>query len=392
MTKPRVLIITNLFADPFGPTRATFNQQQFSRLREHMDVDIIVPVSFVPIVRNPLAWWRLKRETKARWPYADYIVYWYIPGIARWLHAFFLMLSLVSQRLPTLLKGRWDVILGSWAFPDAVVATVLGKLKRTPVVVQVLGSDINVFTADSLRRRQIVWALNEAQAVVSVSQALVGRMRGLGARDGHMHVLYNGVDHARFHPLDMQTCRQQLGVAMDEEMILFVGNILITKGCGELLDAFAALAASRPRLTLTYVGDGPMRKALQAKVLSLGLSDRVRFPGRVAHEQLNAWFACASVFCLPSYSEGVPNVVLEAMACGKAVVSTDVGGITEVLPDFAGIVIQPQDAPALSKALDQALAADWDHARIVAYASKFNWEANVAEFSDILRGTFQRRR
>jgi glycosyltransferase involved in cell wall biosynthesis len=220
--------------------------------------------------------------------------------------------------------------------------------------------------------------------VISVSKALVERMKGLGVRGDHMHVLYNGVDPDRFHPLDMQACRQRLGVAADEEMILFVGNVLVTKGCGELLEAFACLASSRPRLTLTYVGDGPMRKALQAKAQELGLAARVRFPGRVAHEQLNAWFACASVFCLPSYSEGVPNVVLEAMACGKSVVSTDVGGVVEVLPDFAGTIIQPRDAGALAKALDDTLSRSWDHARIAEHASRFNWDVNIASFRAIL--------
>lgn len=389
MSKPRVLIITNLFADPFGPTRATFSQQQFSRLREHMDVQIIVPVSFVPVIRNPLAWRRLKRETQAKWPYADYIVYWYIPGVMRGLHAGFLLMSLLLQRLPTLVMGRWDVILGSWAFPDAVAAMVLGKLKRTPVVAHVLGSDINVFTADALRRWQIRWVLSQAQAVISVSKALVERMKGLGVRGDHMHVLYNGVDRERFHPLDMQACRQQLGIAAEEEMILFVGNVLVTKGCGELLEAFAALARTRARLTLTYVGDGPMRKTLQAKAQELGLAARVRFPGRVAHDQLNAWFASASVFCLPSYSEGVPNVVLEAMACGKAVVSTDVGGVAEVMPDFAGTIIQPRDAGALTSALDDTLSRTWDHARIAEHASRFNWDANIASFRAILQNAMQ---
>lgn len=389
MSKPRVLIITNLFADPFGPTRATFSQQQFSRLREHMDVQIIVPVSFVPVIRNPFAWRRLKRETQLKWPYADYVIYWYIPGVMRGLHAGFLLLSLLLQRLPTLVRGRWDVILGSWAFPDAVAAMVVGKLKQIPVVSHVLGSDINVFTADALRRGQIRWVLRQSSAVISVSQALVERMKGLGVPGDHMHVLYNGVDPERFHPLDMQACRQQLGVAADEEMILFVGNVLVTKGCGELLEAFAALANSRPRLTLTYVGDGPMRKALQAKAQELGLASRVRFPGRVAHERLNTWFACASVFCLPSYSEGVPNVVLEAMACGKSVVSTDVGGVAEVLPDFAGTIIQPRDADALAKALDDNLSRAWDHVRIADHASRFNWDTNIASFRAILLGAMR---
>ena len=384
MSRERLLIITNLFADPFSPTRATFSQQQFSRLRAHMDVHIVVPVSFIPVMRNLLAWRRLKRETEAKWPGVHYIVYWYVPGVMRGLHSWALMASMLLQCFPTLFLRRWDLILGSWAFPDAVVAAWVGALTRTPVAVHVLGSDINVFTQDSWRRRQILWTLGRAKAVLSVSQALVRKMVGMGAPEAPMRVLYNGVDPERFHPLDRAAARARLGVGADEEMVLFVGNVLVTKGCGELLEAFHALASKRPRLTLTYVGDGPMRAALQARVAELGLQSRVRFAGRVMHDQLNSWFAASTLFCLPSYSEGVPNVVLEAMACARPVVATDVGGIAEVLPPFAGGLIPPKDAPALAQKLDWALGQDWDLTRITAHAATFDWDSNVAQFHQIL--------
>jgi glycosyltransferase involved in cell wall biosynthesis len=384
-TRPRVLIVTNLFADPFGPTRATFNQQQFSRLGEHMDVRIMVPVSWIPVVKNPLAYWRLKQATQRTWPQADYVVFWYIPGVARGLHGLFLLMSLLLQRAPTLLLRRWDVLLGSWAYPDGWATAVLGWLTRTPVVMKVHGSDINVFGQDPARRGQIRWALNRAHGVVSVSKALATRMTEMGVRPGRTTVLYNGVDPARFHPMDGQAARLAHGVAPDEEMILYIGNILVTKGCGELLGAFARIAASRPRATLVFVGDGGMRKALEARAAELGLAARVRFVGRVPHELLKGWFAAASVFCLPSHAEGVPNVVLEAMACGTPVVSTDVGGVGEILPDHAGILVQPKDEAGLTQALERALHQPWDRERTLAHAATFDWRRNVAELAGLLR-------
>lgn len=382
----KVLIITNLFADPFGPGRATFNQQQFGRLAEQMDVTIMVPVSWVPFVKNPLAYWRLKREAQARWPNADYVIFWYIPGVARGLHSVFLFLSLVLQRFPTLFLKRWDCLLGSWAFPDAVATMALGKLTSTPVVVKVHGSDVNVFTLKWLHRVQIRWALNQARAVVAVSKALGARLREIGVRADHTTVLYNGVDPARFYPVDMAAARTQHGVAQNEEMILFIGNILVTKGCGELMDAFVSMAAKRPRATLVYVGDGPMKKQLEAQAKEHGLSDRVRFPGRVAHDKLNTWFSAASVFCLPSYAEGVPNVVLEAMACGTPVVATDVGGIGEILPAFAGALIPAKDAQALALTLEKALSREWDRERTVAHTLSFDWAKNVQCLQQVIQG------
>ena len=382
----KVLIITNLFADPFGPTRATFNQQQFGRLSELMDVTIMVPVSWVPFVKNPLAYWRLKREAQAKWPNADYVIFWYVPGVARGLHSLFLLLSLVLQRGPTLFLKRWDCMLGSWGFPDAVAAVILGKLTRTPVVVKVHGSDINVFTLKWLHRVQIRWALNQASRVIAVSQALAARMVQLGIRAEHTTVLYNGVDPKRFYPIDMQLARVANGIAPDDEMILFIGNILSTKGCVELLDAFVNLASRRPKAILVYIGDGGIKKQLQTKATQHGLTDRVRFPGRVAHAKLAPWFSAASVFCLPSYAEGVPNVVLEAMACGTPVVATDVGGIGEILPAFAGTLIPPRDARAIEVVLEQSLNTQWDRARTVAHMQSFDWAKNVADLKLILDG------
>lgn len=382
----KVLIITNLFADPWSPTRATFNQQQFSRLAEQMDVTIMVPVSWIPFIKNPLGYWRLKRQAQATWPNVDYVVSWYIPGVARGLHGLSLFLSLALQRFPTLFLRRWDCLLGSWGFPDAVAAVAIGKLTGTPVVVKVHGSDVNVFTQHAAHRVQIRWALNQARAVVAVSKALAARLKEIGVRPDHTTVLYNGVDPVRFHPVDMQAARAEHGIGPDDEVILFIGNILSTKGCAELFDAFANLAQRRPRARLVFIGDGPLKKPLLAQAAQLGLADRVRFPGRVAHAKLAPWFSAASVFCLPSYAEGVPNVVLEAMACGTPVVATDVGGIGEILPEFAGTLIPAKDAKALEAAIDKSLATTWDRARTVAHTQRFDWAKNVSALKQIIEG------
>ena len=107
--------------------------------------------------------------------------------------------------------------------------------------------------------------------------------------------------------------------------------------------------------------------------------------GAAAHEALGEWFRTADVLCLPSHNEGVPNVVLEAMACGTPIVATRVGGIPEVVPEFAGLLIPLHDRQALASALIEACARDWDHARIATHASGFRWEDNVAQLEHILQ-------
>lgn len=386
----RVLIVTNLFADPFNASRATFNQQQFGRLAKQVDLRVMVPVSWLEVLRHPLAYPRLKREALERWPFADYVVFWYVPGVGRRLHAAFLFLSLLLQRMPTLFLRRWDCLFGSWGYPDAVAVAAVAKLTGVPMIAKVHGSDVNVFTREPARRAQICWALNRSHQVVAVSQALADRLAELGVDPAHTTVLYNGVDPVRFHPIPRGEARQALGFADDERVILYVGNILASKGCMDLMEAFGRLRARLPRATLVYVGAGPLTRALAERAAAMGATERVRFTGRLAHEQIIQWFGAADVFCLPSHAEGVPNVVLESMACGTPVVSTRVGGIPEVLPDYAGAMVPAQDVAALEAALFTALHTQWDRERIVEHARSFDWDKNVTRLRELIEHAAQR--
>lgn len=386
----RVLIVTNLFADPFNPSRATFNQQQFARLARQLDVTVMVPVSWLEILRQPLAYRRLKREALQHWPFADYVPYFYIPAVGRRLHGAFLFLSLMLQRAPTLLSRRWDCLFASWGYPDAVAVAAVAALSGKPMITKVHGSDINAFTLEPARRRQICWALGRSRHVVAVSQALADRLAELGVDASRTTVLYNGVDPARFHPVPRDEARRALGFDAADRVVLYVGNVQSSKGCGDLMQAFALLRQRMPGLKLVYVGAGPLVRSLAEQAAATGAADDVRFPGRLLHEQIVQWFGAADVFCLPSHAEGVPNVVLEAMACGTPVVASRVGGIPEVLPEFAGVMVPAKDPPALAEALFTALHSTWDRPRITGHAAGFDWDTNVARLRALIEDAAER--
>lgn len=150
------------------------------------------------------------------------------------------------------------------------------------------------------------------------------------------------------------------------------------------MQAFALLRHRVPGLKLVYVGAGPLARSLAEQAAAMGAAGDVRFPGRLMHEQIVQWFGAADVFCLPSHAEGVPNVVLEAMACGTPVVASRVGGIPEVLPEYAGLMVPAKDAPALAEALFTALQATWDRPRITGHAAGFDWDTNVARLRALI--------
>jgi glycosyltransferase involved in cell wall biosynthesis len=122
-----------------------------------------------------------------------------------------------------------------------------------------------------------------------------------------------------------------------------------------------------------------------------GCADHVALMGAVAHDTLGDWFRAADLLCLPSHNEGVPNVVLEAMACGTPVVATRVGGIPEVLPEYAGVLVPVQDQPALESALLEATSRSWDHDAIAAHARGFRWDDNIDRLEQILQDAAARR-
>jgi glycosyltransferase involved in cell wall biosynthesis len=175
-----------------------------------------------------------------------------------------------------------------------------------------------------------------------------------------------------------------MGCDPESELILYAGNLLAGKGLGELMEAFIRLAQSRPRLRLAIVGQGPYGEALARRAAAAGVEDRVTMPGRGDAAAVAGWMRAADVFCLPSYSEGCPNVVVEALACGRPVVATRVGGIPELVNEACGMLIPPRDAGELASALDRALSRRWDSGEI-ARTSTRSWETVATETLAVCR-------
>lgn len=375
----KILVLTNLFPTPWDPLRGAFNRQQFERLGRRHEVHVLTAVDFRE------RWRGTRHELRLANLVAESFTFYYPPRIGRALHAACWAASLWLQRGRALRAAGYDCVLASWAYPDAVAARWLARRLGLPCVVKVHGSDLNVLANFALRRRQISRMLRDADGVVAVSRALADKAVALGASPASIEVIYNGVDSALFAPGSRAEARERLGLEADAPLLLYVGNLKVSKGCLELIGAFPAVLRRHPRAQLVYVGSGECRAELLRGAAEAGCGGRVRLHGSVAHDQLGDWFRAADLLCLPSYNEGVPNVVLEAMASGTPVVATRVGGIPEVLPADAGILVPPRDAAALAAALLDALGRAWDRAWIARHASAFRWDDNIDKLERVLR-------
>ena len=192
-----------------------------------------------------------------------------------------------------------------------------------------------------------------ADRVVLVAEAQRTRTLRSLAR-GRVRVLRNGIDleapvKQSSPPTDV---REQLGLAPDERLLVAVGRLSPEKGIDVLIDALVRLQT--PRVRLVLVGDGPERERLRARADRAGLAERVAFVGHVATP--GDYLQAADVVVLPSRSEGIPNVALEAMALGRPLVATAVGGTPEIVVDgVSGILVRTDDPKHLAAALDHVL-------------------------------------
>jgi glycosyltransferase involved in cell wall biosynthesis len=162
-----------------------------------------------------------------------------------------------------------------------------------------------------------------------------------------------GIDLETFHPGDRAAARETLQLPKDASIVGIVATLRSWKGHRFLFEAFAKFEG--PDAYLVVVGDGPQRKALEVLAETLGIAARVRFAGN--QNNVAQWMTAFDVFVLPSYAnEGVPQALMQAMACGLAVVTTPVGSIGEIVTDGkTGVMVAPQDSEALRVAIESLL-------------------------------------
>lgn len=278
---------------------------------------------------------------------------------------------------PLLREHRPEAILGFYLYPQGYAGVLAARRLNIPAILVALGSDVRQIPDPMigfLTRR----AVRRADCILAVSEDLRRRTIAMGVPPDRVHTVMNGRNSSLFHLRSRSAARQELQILAGVELVVFAGRLVPVKRLGDLLSAARILATTRPNLQIVCIGDGPCLAKLTEGVRRKGLTDVVRFIGAKSPPEIAKWLAACNVFCLPSQSEGTPNVILEALACGRPVVATDVGGIPSLVDSQCGILVKPEAPAALAQALDAALRGTWDEATI---ASRLNrsWRDMVEE-------------
>jgi glycosyltransferase involved in cell wall biosynthesis len=276
-------------------------------------------------------------------------------------------------------RPGFDLIDAHYFYPDGVAAALLARRAGVPLLITARGSDVNVIAEFPAARKRIVWAAQQSVGVIAVSVALKERMVRIGIPESRIHVMRNGVDTEFFRPVDRAVARDSLGFR--ETTLLSVGKLVEGKGHDIVVRALQRL----PGTQLVIVGDGPMRRALERLVTELGLDGRVRFAGEITQEALREHYGAADVLVLASAREGMPNVVLEALACGTPVVATDVGGIAEVVTGRqAGVLLRERSPAAVADGVRALQANAPSRLETRRHAERYTWRDTTADLLRLL--------
>ena len=378
----RVLTLATLFPHGLRPTLGVFVERQTRALAAQpgVEVQVVAPVGlpawplalhphYAPLRTLPRSetWNGLQvhRPRYRVWPKLG------VAGTAR---------RMAAALLPVLRKLRadfpFDVIDAEFFWPDGPAAILLGEKLGVPVSIKARGSDIHVWGARPGVGRQVVAAGQAADGMLAVSGALRDDMAALGMPPERIRVHHTGIDLDAFTPVDRAAARATLGVS--GPLLVTAGGLLARKGQDLAIEALKAI----PGATLILVGDGPDRARFEQ--LAGGLP--VRFLGVRPHAELPAVLAAADVMVLPTVSEGLANVWIEALACGTPVVTSDVGGAREVFDDPAFGRLVPREPAAIAGAVNALLADPPAQEAVRKGALRFSWEKNGAELAAHLKG------
>lgn len=261
-------------------------------------------------------------------------------------------------------RGRYQAIHFNAATYFAAVGGLLRPWLPSPMVAKIAGADeitggiLDQALQQRPRIRLLNWAIRRLDHIQSLNPVVTELLLRTGYADAQIARIPNAVDLSKLQPPVARTPGPRLRVG-------FVGRLVPVKGLDTLLRAWQRVRAQHDAV-LVIAGDGPQRAALQAQAQQLGLEDHVEFLGQVSN--VGAVLASCDLYVQPSLQEGMPNSVLEAMACGLAVVATNnAGNLAVVVDGENGRVVPIGDEAALAHALTELLSdpdrrAAWGHA------------------------------
>lgn len=358
----RLAAVTSQFPVQGDPNRGRPILQTLVALAKLVQLEVFVPNARYPGWLTPRSYHYGRPEDgsdQVDGLRAHYLTYPTLPMVGRLVNG----LGAARALRAPLNSYRPDVVLSYWLYPDAYGAATVAHELGAPLVAGARGSDIRARDRISLALTRRV--IERSARILTVSEDLRRiAIESFGASAGLTSTIPNGCDTKIFRLAPRAAARAALGISQDTRLILFVGRVVPAKGLRELTAAWLDLARVEPHVQLAVVGHGPLLQELAAQAAAAECAKSFHAPGALPAGDVATWMQACDVFCLPSHTEGYPNVLVEALACGRPVVATPVGGVNEIVDRDNGLLTPVGDAARLRAALQAALSRPWDESAL----------------------------
>ncbi len=355
----KILSFTSLFPSSVNARHGVFVKHRLLKIMEYYDykISLIAPVPaapFLPKKVNPYTKENMVEKVENIEGISVYHPrYFHMPLVGMYFQPWFMYRSAlkVIKQKPELLNDV-KIIDAHYAYPDGVAAVMLAKKLSLPSAITIRGSDINKLSEYLLPRLWLKWAISKCDWLIPVSKSLFDKVAILHPESTtKMTVVANGVDTNIFNE---NAVSQEYKINKNgQKLILSVGNLIPLKGHNLVINAVKA----DETLQLMIIGSGPMEAELQQQIKKNNLGHRVNIVGNIPQTDLAGIYAQADLLILASESEGCPNVLLEAQACGTPVISTDVGAARDLMIEGQTGLIMQRTSTSIYNTIQEAFRA-----------------------------------
>jgi len=282
---------------------------------------------------------------------------------------------------------NFDIVLAHFIVPYGYLGNKTAKKFKKKLIIVGHGFDVYDLPFRNIIFNMIIRSiLKDADKIITVSNKNYNILTQLSFSE-KVVVIPNGFDSKKFKPLNQKETRKKLHLPSNKKIILNVAHLVPIKNQKNLILAFRELSENRDDVLLYIVGGGVLEKELKELVKKLHLENKVFLVGPKPHEEIPLWMNAADVFVLPSYSEGNPTVMFEALGCGLPFIGTKVGGIPEIITseDYGFLLDDPNNYKRLAELIDKALNKKWNKQKILKYAQLFTWQRIAKAYLKVFR-------
>jgi len=348
----RVLWITTQYPSDIAPGAGVFHKTQIDALvKQGVEVTVITPVPKLPKIFELLdKKYKLSNQKNTQLPRHEKVngvdvyrpSYTALPGQLKWAQPHRRIAKSI-RKLIEQEKLQFDLIHSHFAMPSGGAGNIISKAFRKPYIVTLHGSDVNVYPHySSFAMKAFKNAIVNASELVAVSKKLSLKTNELTNRKPF--VLPIGINLSTFSLKDI-TGTEDIAIPKEKIILTYVGRLVKEKGILELTEALKSLDE---RFYCIFIGDGPLKEHL---IKDPDLNEKIMLTGQVPNEMVTTYLSKTDIFLLPSYSEGMPTVLIEALALKKPVISTNVGGVPELFGDYSHLLIEPKSSQQIKNSV-----------------------------------------